>query len=316
MDAFNYDRPGYILGGVKKIMSDIDVIERIRSPRLREQMDNILDVLQEVQGKIYYVEGNAGLDTNDGLSWETAFKTLAVALAASHANIAAGKWGWAARNTIYCKGDALTEDLVLLADKTDVIGVGSCNANPYCRLTGNHVIPASSGMGCHFYNMEFWGAGGIIFKNTSNGGLEFHNCRFVANAAETIGLQLVSPDYVKVEGCKFLPKWNTGAMFSTAAIDITVGNATECEIVDNLIYGSVGIAIYNSTFYACSLRGNTIYATTLCLDENSDDWLVVNNRFVTAATKANGFDCELPLMCGNIITGSDGTRTLPFAVIA
>jgi len=268
-----------------------------------------------IQGKVYYVDGNAGDDDHDGSSWDLAMKTLAVALAASHANIAASSRGWAARNTIYCKGDALVEDLVLLADKTDVVGVGSCNANPYCRLTGNHVIPTGSGMGCHFYNMEFWGDGGIIFKNTSNGGLEFHNCRFVANAAETIGLQLVKPDYVKVIGCKFLPKWNTGVMFSTAAIDIPAGNATECEIVDCLIYGSVGIAIYNSTFYACSLRGNTIYATTLTVDENSDDWLVVNNHLISAAIMASGFDCELPLMCGNILTGSDGTRTLPFATI-
>ncbi len=273
--------------------------------------------LPAIQGTVYYVEGNAGLDTQDGLSWDKAFKTLAVALAASHANIArADERGYAARNTIFCKGDALTENLVLLADKTDVIGVGSCNANPYCRLTGNHVIPTSSGMGCHFYNMEFWGAGGIIFKNTNNGGLEFHNCRFVANAAETIGLQLVKPDYVKVVGCKFLPKWNTGVMFSTAGIDIPAGDATECEIVDNLIYGSVGIAIHNSTFYACSLRGNTIYATTLTIDENSDNWLVVNNRLISAAAKASGFDCGLTLMCGNILTGSDGTRTLPFATIA
>jgi len=37
-------------------------------------------------------------------------------------------------------------------------------------------------------------------------------------------------------------------MFSTAGIDIPAGDATECEIVDNLIYGSVGIAIHNSYF--------------------------------------------------------------------
>ena len=267
------------------------------------------------QGQVYFVEGNYGDDTKDGLTWATAFKTLAYAITMSNANINT-KAGYNSRNRIYCKGDALGENLISLPDKTDIVGVGSCNANPYCRLTGNHVIPANSGMGCHFYNMEFWGAGGIIFKNTSNGGLEFHNCRFVADAAETIGLQLVSPDYVKVIGCKFLPKWNTGVKFSTAAIDIAVGNATECEIVGNLIYGSVGIAIHNSTFYACSLRDNTIYATTLTIDENSDDWLVVNNRLVSAAVMASGFDCELPLMCGNILTGSDGTRTLPFATIA
>ncbi len=45
-------------------------------------------------GKVYYVEGNAGDDDNDGLTWNTAYKTLAVAMAASHANIAASSSGW------------------------------------------------------------------------------------------------------------------------------------------------------------------------------------------------------------------------------
>jgi len=60
--------------------------------------------LPAIQGTVYYVEGNAGLDTQDGLSWDKAFKTLAVALAASHANIArADERGYAARNTIFVK---------------------------------------------------------------------------------------------------------------------------------------------------------------------------------------------------------------------
>jgi len=73
----------------------------------------------------------------------------------------------------------------------------------------------------------------------------------------------------------------------------------------------VGIAIHDSTFYACSFRENTVYATTLCLDENSDLWLVVNNRWVSAAAVASSFDCEVPLMCGNIATGSDATVNVP-----
>jgi len=271
--------------------------------------------LPAIQGTIYYVEGNAGLDTQDGLSWDKAFKTLAVALAASHANIAAGSTGYASRNTIFCKGDALTEDLVLLADKTDVIGVGSCNANPYCRLTGNHIIPASSGMGCHFYNFEFWGDGSaaVIFTHTTNGGLEFHNCRFVVTALETIALNLTKPDYVKIIGCKFLPKWNTGKKFDTEAINIAAGNATECEIVGNLIYGDIGIAIHDSTFYACSIRENTIYATTLVIDDNSDEWIISRNRMVTAAAKAVGtsIDYNAALSVDNIVTGSDGTIHCP-----
>ena len=267
-----------------------------------------------IQGEVYYVEGNAGSDGNDGSSWDKAFKTLTVALAASHANIDAGSRGWAARNTIFCKGDALTENLVLLADKTDIVGVGSCNANPYCRLTGNHVVPAHA-MGCHFYNMEFWSTAGIIFKSTSNGGLEFHNCRFVANAAETIGLQLVSPDYVKVKGCKFFPKWNTGKMFDTEAIDIS-GAATECEISDCLIYGDIGINIASATFYACMIDNNIIVADTYIIVDASNLWYVVSNRGISA--KANSLETDIctiniHLGCDNVLTG--GTDTARYPVI-
>ena len=91
------------------------------------------------QGNVWFVDNNGGSDSNDGLSWETAFKTLTYAMGISHADIANSKTGhglgWAARNTLYCRGDTIDEDLTTLAQKTDIIGVGSCDEQPRCRIT-------------------------------------------------------------------------------------------------------------------------------------------------------------------------------------
>jgi len=82
-----------------------------------------------VRGDVFYVENNAGLDTNDGSTWALAFKTLSAAVTASNASIAdADMTGYAARNTIFVKADALLEDLTVFPAKCDVVGAGSCDA--------------------------------------------------------------------------------------------------------------------------------------------------------------------------------------------
>ena len=63
-------------------------------------------------GKSYYVAGNYGDDTADGSSWDKALKTVAAAIALNNTNIAASKYGWAARNKIYISGDTFEETLV------------------------------------------------------------------------------------------------------------------------------------------------------------------------------------------------------------
>ena len=150
------------------------------------------DVLKLFQGNIYFVEGNAGNNVNDGSDWEHAFKTLAYALAISHASINKTA-GWAARNTIFCKGDYLDEDLTKLAQKTDIIGVGSCDDQPRCRLVGTHVIPDATGgidyMGCRFFNMDFRDDGASSnWTITNQSGIEFHNCRFERQSDGTYGI--------------------------------------------------------------------------------------------------------------------------------
>jgi hypothetical protein len=269
-------------------------------------------------GSVYFVDVNAGADTNDGLSWETAYKTLAVALAASHADIAANSTGWANRNRIFYKGDnneVTAETLVKLADKTDIIGVGSYDHRPFPVLIGNHVI-AGSYMGCRFINMGFksLAAGGVIMTLvTAQSGIEFIGCEFDGSTATpaTIGLLATAVEKLKVSGCRFIGK------FSTTAIDIGAGESNGLMIENNIIQsGAIGIRI--SSTFTCSVRDawiikNLFDVTTLVVDENSDKVIIGGNRGVTAAaqTLALIFDYNSALACDNIITSATVTSVYP-----
>lgn len=285
----------------------------------------LYDILKELQlfnaglkGEVYFVENNAGYDGNDGKSWNKAFKTLSVALAASHANIAAGSKGWAARNTIFLKGDSMDEDLTKLAQKTDIIGVGSCHDVPMARLEGHHVIQASSTEnynGCRFFNIDFYsdGSEATMVIPTNHNGIEFHNCRFMAVGVTPIhGIHVTAAVHrMKVINCKFVPD-SAGRIFDTAAI-LTAGTCTGIEIIGNVIYGKIGIHFSGSgDHFGCFIKDNLIYATTLCIDDDSDKAIIVNNRMISAANVgATAIDYNVKLAAGNILTGADDTMNIP-----
>ena len=269
-------------------------------------------------GTVYYVEANAGNDSNDGLSWENAFKTLTVALLASHTDIASGSTGWASRNRIFYKGDnaeASAEDIVTLAQKTDVIGVGSYDHNPRPMLIGNHTVVGSY-MGTRFFNMGFRcpAAGGVIVTiPTTCSGVEFHGCVFSGRntTPATKGLLATAVEQLKVIGCKFVGK------FSNTAIDIGAGASNGLRFEDNDIEsGAKGITI-SSTFTCAAEIGkilrNKIYATTLTIDENSDKVVIEGNRMVTLAadTLSLIIDYNDALACDNMITDATVTANYP-----
>lgn len=280
----------------------------------------------EKTGQIYYVDGNR-TSSGDGSTWASAFTKLSTALAASHANIAlTGARNWAGRNTIYMKMDSITdtakngvEDLVLLADKTDVIGVGANDSYSMACISGNHV--PTNGMGTRFYNILFRGpvaTGGIIWTLAStSSGIEFHNCTFSgwSTTPATIGLKSTASPRLKVENCTF-----TGA-FSTAAIHLLTGDGNGTIIKDNLI-NSAAIGIDIDSGFSCAneqawIVDNRIKATGLVIDADSEDICVMGNLGVSGGTfGANSHDMPSANSVGNIITGSNITGTVPFATIA
>lgn len=253
-----------------------------------------LDVLlmlgsgQYSNGQTYHIDGNAGLDTNDGLTWAKAMKTVAVAMAASHANIAASSTGWAARNLIFIKGDAFEEDLVLLAQKTDIIGVGSYNQWMKPGIVGNHVPISATGIGVRFFNIHFRppaGGGDIMTLNATQRGIEFHKCTFDAtNTANATGAIIATAVwFLRIEECEFV------GPFSDAAIEIGAGNAQGLTIKSNYIEGAnQGIDINGSTTTSPNkgrIEGNVIHTATECINDGADVMAIINNRAITLQAK-------------------------------
>jgi len=258
-----------------------------------------------VYRKAYYVDSNGGADTNDGLSWDTAYKKLSIALAASHANITADSKGYAARNVIFFKGDqtktAEGENLTALAQKTDIIGVGSTDWKSKPQLIGNVLVAATvSYMGCRFINVMFKGpvlVGGDIVKLTGQHGIEFINCEFMADSttAATGAITGIGCVGLAIRGCLF-----KGA-FLDAVIELGAGQADDFVVEDCFIQGAnMGIDIASDATYATGKNGrisnNTIKTTLACINDALATTFVINNRLFTAA--AEGI-----LMAGVIVCG-------------
>ena len=276
-------------------------------------------------GNDFYVDVNYGSDSNDGSSWDTAFKTLTKAMAVSHTDIAADASGWANRNRIFYKGDnneASAETLITLAQKTDIIGVGSYDGNPFPILIGNHVI-AGAFMGTRFYNMGFQSpaAGGVLMTLvTAQSSIAFHGCTFIGSSATagTIGLLATAVGRLTVKGCRFQGK------FSTAAIQIGAGESNALLIEDNHIEsGAKGIEI--SATMTCSLerafvKNNFFDVVTFILNDNAGAKVsVCGNRGRTASNGSldETFVCTAALSNDNIFTCSAGTESVypPIAAI-
>jgi hypothetical protein len=265
-------------------------------------------------GTTYYVDVNAGADTNDGLSWEYPLLTLAAAIVLSNANIAAGATGWANRNRIFFKGDNdedHKETLITLPNKCDVIGVGSYDHRPYPIMLGNHVVGAAVYMGTRFINMGFksLAAGGAIFTvPTTTSGLQFIGCHFDGNTAvpATIGLSATGVDFLHVEGCEFF-----GA-FSTSAIAIGAGEGRGTIIKGNRIEGVKGFTVdasFTSATEASFFAGNVLYTSGMAIDEDSDIFVIADNTILCEA--GNGYaacmDIEIVQCVNNVLTTKNGT---------
>jgi hypothetical protein len=268
---------------------------------------------------VYYVEGNAGNDSNSGLSWPEAFKTLAVALAASHADISSGSTGWAARNVIYLKADPTAETLTALAQKTTVIGVGSTDGIGSARVTGAHTISGTySGM--HFVNVDFLCAAGattIFTLPTGVSGIEFHGCRFLGSAAANVAaIKATAVHGLVVDNCQFIGHWADAGTFTTAAIDIATGTANQTQIQNSTfqVTGTgLGIRVNAGRSGANSfIRDNLFMTAAMAIDENSDTFYVADNRIIVGVNAAAGTSVDIPdlLSVNNLVTGSDG-NTLP-----
>lgn len=273
-------------------------------------------------GTVYYCDGNKSTAGTGLGGWSNAFNTLSAAMAASHANIAvSSRRAWASRNTIYVRADAITEDLTTMAQKTDIIGVGSDDAFEKALIIGTWIIPDTvSYLGCHFYNMKFYddGAGGALWDIDTQAGTEFHGCVFNANATDTIGLQVEECQNLIVNSCEFSDQGTNGG-FTASAIKIVDDTDAiwNYRFINNIIRSDgIGIDCDETAGEALWCIGNYFDTTGLWVDDEGDDMLVIQNNAVTAVdtgTSTAGYDFNLAKATGNIQTGSGGeTDEIPY----
>ena len=272
----------------------------------------------ELQGDVWYVDGNMLADTGTGKSWADAKKYLSSAMALSHADIARdADRQWAGRNTIYVKGDAITEDLTALAQKTDIIGVG-CN-NPYNKaaILGNHDIASTTGYpSCRFYNMQFYGdEAAELWDVDGQGGLEFHECLFQASGTATVGLEASECGHLKVIECWFGSAG--GSNFTSAAIEIPNDTTGQISVLikDNFIHSDgIGINWDETVNVDCWIVDNFFFTGGMAIDsEDVTEVMVMGNRMKVGVASADDTSNDFNILYGvdNIVTGSDSTVYIP-----
>ena len=272
------------------------------------------------KGGVYYVDGNVAA-TGTG-SPDHPYATLAEAIAASDISIAAtaNRW-WARRNRIYACGDTLTEDLVKFPTKCDVIGCGSYDGNTQLGLYGHHA-PVGESYGTRFFNVHLKAkahASPVITLTNATSGLQLHGCTFDGTLGTmTIGIQATASPFLVVNDCDFV------GTFVTSYMTFGAGESGRTRITNNRMLGTAakGIVVGGTATASWTnlIQGNTIIATGMPIDDDADIFAVVNNRLITdinIGTTTDGYDFDLSMACGNILTGLNGVAaTIPFAVIA
>lgn len=316
-------------------MSNIqNYINYIPDARTRRSVRGIYDMLNDSieassyfpnphGAEDYFVDGNR-VSSGNGLSWDAAFATLAEAITASNTSIGltANRW-WARRNRIFVCGDQeIDEDLTVLPEKCDIIGVGT-DLLPFPRILGNHTIAAAT-VGVRFINCGFitQGTGDLLVLPASCHGFQMINCFMHPGTTSTKALEITSSAHVRILGNEITV--GAGDMTKIFGVGISIEGTTchDTVIAGNRITATAGIAVVEAAAAAMGSRieDNYIRATGLAIDDNSDDFQVINNRWITdinTATSTDGYDFSIALSCGNIQMGATGLcDSVPFMKIA
>jgi hypothetical protein len=228
----------------------------------------------------YYMDLNVSA-TGDG-SINYPFSTLAEAIAASNTSIGLrdNRW-WARRNRIFCMGDEINEDITVLPEKCDIIGVGTDLA-PYPRFMHSWAITTGV-KGCRFINLGFMNdaADASVSLPAGSHGNEFWDCHFIRETGGTYGLTIVTSANIKIIGCEFLPD-GAGGLYTTAAIRFLTGACYDFEIRDCYIEGAIGVTIDAANF-GSRIVDSTIRSTGLVIVDTGLTTKLSNCRFITAA---------------------------------
>ena len=254
----------------------------------------------------FYCDGNA-LISEDGTSFDSPTNSLQEAIALSNASMARNRY-FARRNRIFFCADDMDEDLTILPQKCDIIGLGSRNAGMKAGIVGTH--EPTTGSGCRFFNVHFLGiaaAAPIWTLDLTVAGFEFYGCTFDGSPGTvTSGILATASTLLEVHGCEF---WGA---FATSAISIGAGNMVQFHICNNEIGGTpafvpaagIIVDILATAGYGAFITDNNIRCTGLIIDDNADICRITGNRGFSDV--AVGTDATLvEYINGNVALGAD-----------
>jgi len=266
-------------------------------------------------GRIFYVDLNMATTGLDGLSWASAFDTVAAGLLAADTWIGtSGNRAWAKRCTVFACHDGEAETLTAASEKTDLVGIGyDIGGRPV--LTGNFTIgTAVSGFRIFNYGFIPTTTAPVITFPSGMHKWELHDVRIykVEGVLNTSGISATTTRDWVMKDVQVLP--DAGGARSTIGVTL-IGDSGNGMMENCVIEGIEALDIANPS-KGTILKNSTLIATALALDDDSDDVTCINMRFITDAASGdvNGstiVDWNAAKACGCEHTASDSHGPIP-----
>jgi len=258
-----------------------------------------------ISGRTYYVSKSG--NGVDGLSWETAFNTIAAAIAASNTYIAVTANSYS-RNRMYIDGGNLWQEvLVTLPNQCDMIGVGARTGwrpTIYGTTTITTACP-----GFHAYNIMFYNpttSVPVITMPAGSHGFEFHHC-IIANGdgmASTVGIQSTNNNDFVIDDCTI-----SGNPPCVTGISLVGTSCVYSKITNNLISATTnGILVANgmTADYGLLIKGNAIAR----LDPNTDTQMTYGVRYADTQSRCHCFICNNDISAATWISHASSTTSI------
>jgi hypothetical protein len=247
-------------------------------------------------GKIYFVDKKNGLDTNSGLSWAEAVKTIAKAIALSNATIDWGGDPWLVDNYIIIAPGEYKENLESVPHSCHMIGLGVHGTDTPVEIhpTSGKAIAVATAVGVHFYNIRFEATGAVpIIDFGICNNVIFENCQFApAGAGVTCYIETDNCSHLQIINCQFMsglgtPVITNGLHFKGGADKFLFA----AQIINNIISGikSGGTAINIAA--ACTATETVIKDNVIIvpgagkgIDDNNGNTRCIGNRIFVGAS--------------------------------
>jgi len=298
-----------------------DVIERVRSPKLREQLLDIVGQVQNLgvisQSKVYYVW--KGGDDSTGENWARAFTTIAGAIAAHKAYRATQTYK-SVNTYILIAPETYEENIVDLPYSCTMIGLGVLGTD---KATEIHPVVGScmagTVSGLRMYNISFQGGTGTadtldfnICNNVHIEGCEFYPGAVNSNAAistQNCGMSVFRNNWILTQAALY---YTYGFYFGGGADKYCIANKVEDNLITGLAETGTGIHVAAD----CTCSGQTIFRNNVIrlsgagtgIADLNDGVLCIQNKIFTIG--GTGLDANEDLAIDNF--HNNGTTTVHY----